>query len=119
MLTTADKAKESFFDGVKAYYLTDAGRELLQRVISEEVRALDAYGASKWTKNINAPGNENEFREAYLFPNKPSYLVYRSAIAKCIVFMSGQNSCFFDPALSRSERYGTRASIRKYLAASH
>ena len=42
MLTTADKAKESLFDGVKAYYLTDAGRELLQRVISEEIRALDS-----------------------------------------------------------------------------
>ena len=87
MQTTADKAKESFFDGTTAYYLTDAGRRLLLRVTSEEVKALDAHGASKWTKHINAPGNENEFREAYLFPNKPSYLVYRSAIAKCIVFM--------------------------------
>ena len=62
MQTTADKAKESFFDGTTAYYLTDAGRRLLLRVTSEEVKALDAQGASKWTKHINAPGNENEFR---------------------------------------------------------
>ena len=47
MQTTADKAKESFFDGTTAYYLTDAGRKLLQRVTSEEVNALDAYGARK------------------------------------------------------------------------
>ena len=87
MLTTADKAKESLFDGAKAYYLTDAGRELLQRVISEEVKAIGAHGASKWTKHINAPGNENEFREPYMFPNKPSFLVHRLVIAKCIVSM--------------------------------
>ena len=52
MQTTADKAKKSFFDGTTAYYLTDAGRKLLQLVTSEEVKALDAYGASKWTKHI-------------------------------------------------------------------
>ena len=34
----ADKAKESFFDGTTAYYLTDAGRRLLLRVTSEEAR---------------------------------------------------------------------------------
>ena len=42
MLTTSDEAKETFFDGTNAYYLTDAGRERLQRVISEEIRALDS-----------------------------------------------------------------------------
>ena len=42
MLTTSDEAKETFFDGTNAYYLTDAGRKLLQLVTSEEVKALDA-----------------------------------------------------------------------------
>ena len=42
MLTTSDEAKETFLDGTNAYYLTDAGRERLQRVISEEIRALDS-----------------------------------------------------------------------------
>ena len=30
MQTRADKAKESFFDGTNAYYLTDVGRKQLQ-----------------------------------------------------------------------------------------
>ena len=81
----------------------DAGRERLQRAISGEVSALDLNGVRKWTKHPNAPGNESELRESYLFPNRPSYLVHRLVIAKCILYMwylGGVQRLCYDPVVT-------------------
>ncbi len=53
-------------------------------------------GVSKWTKHPNAPGNENDLREPYMFPNKPSFLVYRlvivAAFKLCKLEVAGSES---------------------------
>ena len=55
--------------------------------VDPETSALDSNGVSKWPKHPHAPGNENDLRESYMFPNKPSYLVHRTVIAKCVLHM--------------------------------
>ena len=119
ILTTADKAKETFFDGTSAYYLTDEGRELLQRVISKETSALDMNGVRKWTKHPNAPGNESELRESYLFPNKPSYVVHRLIIAKCILYMwylkDNQNRPYANELIAAVESPGINGGVLTFV----
>ena len=55
--------------------------------VDPETSALDSNGVSKWPKHPHAPGNESDLRESYMFPTKPSYLVHRTVIAKCVLYM--------------------------------